>query len=132
MRELRRARRIADDELVASAYTTPRTAWRAAELTSEKSRRGLARSIERLVASADARHLPGPTPLNRIAVREQADRLGELATLIGDPQRPVTARGLLLVDRLVTDGYGPLYISYRAVELADALSRCFEALVPRS
>jgi len=131
-RELRIARREADEELVASIYTTPRTAWRAAELTSHKNRATLARSIERLIDSADARHLPGPTPLNRIAVREQADRLRQLADLIRGPEVPVTARGLLLIDRLLTDGYGPLYVSYRAIELPDVLSRCFEALVPQS
>jgi hypothetical protein len=128
---LRRARQAADAELLASAFASPRTAWRAAALIAAKNRLDLARSIHKLIRSADARYLPGPTPLNRIGVRQEADRLLALADRLSDLGRPVTPRGVLLLDGLLTDGYGPLYVSYRAVELRDALDRAAEALEVR-
>lgn len=111
-RELREARGEADAELLLSASTTPRTAWRSAELTAPKNRVGLARAVQRLLRSADARYLPGATPLNRIAVREHADTLRALAERLSALESPVGARGVLLLDRLLKDGYGPFYVSY--------------------
>ena len=61
-------------------------------------------------------------------MREQATTLRALANRLSDLERPVGARGMLLLDRLVTDGYGPLYVSYRAVELSDALARAAASL----
>jgi hypothetical protein len=130
-KELRAVRQAADTELLGSEFVSPRTAWRAAELTAPKNRLAVARSIRRLIRSADARYLPGPTPLNRIAVREEAERLATLAGRLTDLKHRVTPRGVLLLDRLLTDGYGPLYVSYRAMELRDALARAAEALEPR-
>jgi hypothetical protein len=126
-RELRAARREADAELLGSEFASPRTAWRAAELTESKNRLALARSIRRLIRSADARYLPGPTPLNRIGVRLEIDALEALAERLATLERPVTPRGVLLLDRLLTDGFGPLYVSYRAVELRSALDRAAKA-----
>src|SRR5262249_3935850 len=54
-RELRRARALADAELLQTVFTTPRTAWRAAEVTSSKNRLALASAIRRLVAASDVR-----------------------------------------------------------------------------
>jgi hypothetical protein len=130
-RALRSARRAADDELLSTDYPSSRTAWRAAELTAAKNRVELECSIRKLLRSADARYLPGATPLNRVAVREQAVALRTLADRLADLGRHVTPRGVLLLDRLLTDGYGPLYVSYRAVELRDTLARVAEALEVR-
>jgi len=127
-RELRAAREAADEELLATGLPTTLTTWRAAELTSAKNRVELARSVQRLVRMADARYLPGATPLNRLVVREEAEALRSLADRLEDPDRPVTARGMLLLDRLVTDGYGPLYVPYRAGELHWTLPRIAKSL----
>ena len=125
---LRRERELADAELRTADFTTPRTAWRARELTVPKERLALARAVNRILRAADARYLPGATPLNRIAVRDQAHALRELETRLADLERPVSARGVLLIGDLLTDGYGPLYVSYRAVELRDTLVRVAHAL----
>ena len=127
-RELRAARRVADAELLESGMPTTLTAWRADELTAPGNRLELARSLHRLVRSADARTLPGAIPLNRIVVREEAEVLRALAGRLEDLDRPVAARGVLLVDRLVTDGYGPLYVPYRAGELHWTLPRIAKSL----
>jgi hypothetical protein len=130
-RELRVARAEADARLLAGETLSPRTAWRANELTAWKNRRVLARSLRQLVKSADARLLPGATPVNRIAVREESGTILALAGLLEDFDTPVGVRGVLLLDRLLTDGYGPLYVSYRAVELPGVLTRCGSALEAR-
>jgi hypothetical protein len=130
-RDLRAARREADAELLSSEFASPRTAWRAAELTGSKNRLALAHSMRRLIRSVDGRYLPGPTPLNRIGVRQEIGALEALAERLADLERPATPRGVLLLDRLLTDGFGPLYVSYRAVELRGALERAAEALEVR-
>ena len=130
-RGLATARQAADAELLTSEFTSPRTAWRAAELVEPKNRLALARSIRRVVRCADVRFLPGATPLNRLAVREEAGTLNVLAEQLSDLVRPVRPQGVLLLDRLLTDGYGPLYVSYRALELRDGLLRVLDALGAR-
>jgi len=127
-RELRAARDAADEELLVGGLPTTLTTWRADELTSTKNRLELAGSVRRLVRMADARYLPGATPLNRLVVREEAETLGALADRLEDLERPVSARGMLLMDKLVTDGYGPLYVPYRAGELHWTLPRIAKSL----
>ena len=61
-------------------------------------------------------------------MREEADTLRALERRLSDLEHAVRPQGVLLLDRLLTDGYGPLYVSYRAVELRDALTRAGEAL----
>jgi hypothetical protein len=65
-------------------------------------------------------------------VREQRNAILALADRLEDVDRPVGARGILMLDRLLTDGYGPLYVSYRAVELQGVLTRCKTALETRN
>jgi hypothetical protein len=127
-RALKRERELADAELRTSDFTSPRTAWRARELTVPRNRVALARAVDRLLRAADAHYLPGATPLNRRAVREHARALRELALRLSDLERPVSARGMLLIEDLLTDGCGPLYVSYRAIELRDVLARAGHAL----
>ena len=129
-RARRAARQGADAALLATVLPVPSAAWRAEELTCAKNRLALARSIEKLIRSADARYLPGATPLNRLAVRQEAATLQQLAARLSDLDRAVTAHGVLLLDQLLTDGYGPLYVAYRASELRWLLSHVAERLEP--
>ena len=121
-RELRAARRAADKELLASGESR-RTAWRAAELITPKNRLATAHSIHRLIRSADNRYLPGATPLNRLAVREHTAQFEALAGRLEDLDRPISPRGLLMLNELLADEYGPLYVTYRATELRATLAR---------
>jgi len=130
-RELRAARRVADAELLASDHRLPHLDWRVAEITAVKNRLGVADGVRKLIRAADVRYLPGATPLNRLAVRDETETLRLLEHRLRELDRPVTARGVLLLDRLLTDGYGPLYVSYRAGELRWALAEIVERLTPR-
>jgi hypothetical protein len=123
-------RRSADEELLAGApqVASPLLAWRAAQLTSGHNRRVLARSLHATVVDLDAGLLPGASPLNRPAARPQAQLIDALADRLEDLSRPVLARGILLVDGLLTDGTGPLYARSRAGELRAVLERCLTAL----
>jgi hypothetical protein len=116
-RALRQARRRADEELLASRLASPRLAWRTAELIAAANRHDLGRSLIDIVHASDERLLPTAAPINRGAVRECRAELLELAARLYDTQ-PVTARGVLLVERLVHDGSGPLYGSTDAQRLA--------------
>jgi hypothetical protein len=108
-RALRTARRRADDELLATRLPSPRLAWRIEELVAEDNRIDIGRSVTDIVHAADERLLPSASPLNRAAVRTARSQLLELAARICDLSRPVAPRGLLLADRLLVDGSGPLY-----------------------
>jgi len=126
-RELRSARERADAEIL-SSNGSANAGWRVDEVTAMNGRRALARSVRRLVRSADARYLAGASPLNRLAVRDEAPSFQVLADLLEDPERPVSARGVLLLDRLLSDEDGPLYVSYRARELRSTLASIGESL----
>lgn len=108
-RALNAARRSADEQLVASRLPSPRLAWRVAELVAEGHRIELGRSLTTVVHGADERLLPSATPLDRSAIRACRAQLLELASRLFDFDRSVAPRGMLLVDRLLTDGSGPLY-----------------------
>ncbi|HZU19779.1 MAG TPA: hypothetical protein VE982_01040 [Gaiellaceae bacterium] len=127
-RALRAARRTADDELAATRLPPPRLAWRAAELTADANRLGLARSLTDVVHASDERLLPTASPLARAAIRECRPELLALAGRLFDLSLPVTARGVLLVERLLTDGSGPLYGSGDSKRLAEAARRAQAAL----
>jgi hypothetical protein len=129
-RALRSARRSADEQLLASRLPSPRLAWRVAELTDLAHRVELGRALTDVVHGADERLLPSATPLNRGAVRECRAQLLELASRLFDGDRSVTPRGVLLVDRLLRDGVGPLYGAEPARKLRLELARIDEALNP--
>jgi hypothetical protein len=61
------------------------------------------------VHSADERLLPSASPLNRASIRVLRAQLLELAARLYDLPQPVAPRGVLLVERLLYDGAGPLY-----------------------
>jgi hypothetical protein len=108
-RALRGARRRADAELVTTRLPPPRLAWRAAELVADENRIDLARSLTDVVHAADERLLPAASPIARAAVRECRPQLLAIAAHLFEVSKPVSARGVLLVERLLTNGSGPLY-----------------------
>ena len=130
-RELAAARRAADREILLSPAPSLRHTWRAAELSTPKVRLELARTLHDVVREADIRHAPSASLVNRAAVRDQADRLLALGNRLADLERPVAARGVLLVDHLLTDGSGPLYDRSRTAALPFYIDAALDALEPR-
>jgi hypothetical protein len=108
-RALAAERRRADAELLRTALPSPRLAWRTEELVSDDRRIELGRALTDVVHSANERLLPGASPLNRGTVRERRAELLALAARLCDLSRPVAPRGVLLVDRLLSDGSSPLF-----------------------
>ncbi len=110
---------------MASALLT----WREAELTSERKRKALARSLRHVVRELEGGVLPGAVPLNRFAARPHVDLIRALAERLAALERTVTAQGMLLAHDFVTDGFGsPLYARERAAELESTVQRCLAAL----
>lgn len=127
-RALRAARASADEQLLASRLPSPRLAWRAAELTAQEHRIELGRSLTDVVHAADERLLPSASPLDRSAVRESRAQLLGLAARLFDADRAVAPRGVLLVERLLGDGFGPLYGRSGTRPLRLELARALAAL----
>jgi hypothetical protein len=127
-RALRAARRRADEQLLESRLPSPRLAWRVAELTSPEHRDELGRALTDAVHAADERFLPSARPINRAAVRKCRAQLLELAACFFDGERPVSPRAVLLVERLLTDGGGPLYGTDAAQKLRGELEKIVDAL----
>jgi hypothetical protein len=130
-RALRRARWAADTELALRRLPPLRLAWRVEELVSTKNRLDLAHSLRTLVRDAHPRYLVGATPINRLAVRAESETLLALASRVADVSRPVAARGVVLLERLLVDSTGPLYDRERVDELPAYLDSALEALEPR-
>ena len=130
-RELVAARRTADAELLATALPSPRFAWRTNELCSDEHRRALAESLVQVVRASETRYLPSASPLNRVAVREQLALLLQLAAALAETERRVPPRGVLLVERLLTESKSPLYGRVSATELRTALTDAMNALEGR-
>ena len=120
-RALKAARREADVEILASHLPSPRLAWRIEELVDDENRIDLGRAVTGVVHAADERLLPGASPLDRSAVRACRSELLELASRLYDLNTPVRARGVLLVERVLEDGSGPLYGRRDPVRLRAAL-----------
>ncbi|HEY2776326.1 MAG TPA: hypothetical protein VGI77_00345 [Gaiellaceae bacterium] len=127
-RALRDARRRADVELAATRLPPPRLAWRAAELVADEHRIDLARSLTDVVHAADERLLPAASPIARAAVRECRPQLLAIAARLFDLSKPIPARGVLLVERLLTGGTSPLYGRGDAERLLAAATDIFVVL----
>ena len=127
-RALRAARRRADAELLTTRLPSPRLAWRTEELVGEDNRIELGRSLTGVVHSADERLLPSASPLDRGAIRANRVELLVLAARLCDLSRPVSPRGVLLVERLLQDGSGPLYGADTPNRLGAELRRALAAL----
>jgi hypothetical protein len=107
--------------------STPELTLRAFQLTRPASRRRLAASLEDVVSSArvrSRRYSSSPPPA-RLAIKLARGALAELAEALRE-EPVVTARGVALARRLLTDGAGPLYVQtpertlLRAVQEASA------------
>jgi len=109
-RELNRGRRTADAELREAESVPARLAWRSAELTAGAQRLELAHELRALVRSASPQYLPNAAPVDRGAVRTEADALLGLADRVSDLSRPIAPRGVLLLKELLVDAGGPLYL----------------------
>jgi hypothetical protein len=87
---------------------SPQLAARAATLTDRRSRRAIADGLERLLRSAEGH--PRPTGVLRGGghVLANGPVLRELASALRG-SAPLYARGIALVNQLLTDGAGPAY-----------------------
>jgi hypothetical protein len=125
-------RRRADELLLGGADPDGSTllSTRAAELTSPRNRRGLAHSLERTARELEGRVLPSAVPLNRAGARPHVNLVRALAVRLRAAE-PISVRGVLLVQELLSDGYAsPLFIRERAGDLRPALEECLSALEP--
>jgi hypothetical protein len=130
--ELVAVRRTADRLIVhtpLSGDASDLLRWRCAELTSPAQRESLRRDVQRMLLSLDPARLPSASPLKRPAARGSRDLFVTLATRLGD-ERPVAARGILLVQSLLRDPASPLYADDADTLLAPALRRVTGALEP--
>ncbi len=98
---------------------------------STKNRLDLAHSLRSLVRDARPSYLPSASPFNRLAVRAESDELAAIAARLTDLERPVAARGVVLLERLLVDGSGPLYDRERVDEFVPTLDAILEGLEPR-
>ena len=130
-RALRALRAAADTDLARRDRPPLRLAWRVEELVRTKNRLDLAHSVRSLVRDARPSYLPSASPFNRLVVRAESDQLLAVAARLADLERPVAARGVVLLERLLTDGSGPLYDRDRVDEFGSALDTILDALEPR-
>jgi hypothetical protein len=129
--ERSRLRTIADEWILWGAAARPSSrllGWRAGELMSPRLRSTLAHSLARIESETRGKLLPGAVPLNKRALRQELPLLCVLHALLADAARPVSVRGMLLVDRLVTEAGSPLYASVSDDVLADTLCDALTAL----
>ncbi|HEY1509568.1 MAG TPA: hypothetical protein VGF93_11225 [Solirubrobacteraceae bacterium] len=98
-------------------------AARALQLTRARSRRGLARSLERLVEQAEE----PPTAFRGAVITPSREQVMEARpVLLGIAGRlrsgdPIDARGIARLRRLLSDGNGPCYVKIRGNALTSAL-----------
>jgi hypothetical protein len=130
---LGRRRRAADEWLLWGATVRPSSALlsrRAAELTSTRVRSTLARSLGGIERELRQASLPGPVPLNTRALRLHVGLVRALQQRLEDSTLPVSVRGMVLADRLLTEPGSPLYSPAPDDVLAEALSEVLAALDP--
>jgi hypothetical protein len=130
-RALAEARRAADREVLRNRLPSLRLSWRVAELVTPKNRLELAHTLRRTVSDCRQRYLISASPVNRPAVRAEAERLLALGDRLADLDHPVDARGILLVQHLLTDGSSPLYDRTRPEALPFYIDAALDALEPR-
>jgi hypothetical protein len=130
-RAFRALRAAADADLARRNRPPLRLSWRVEELVATKNRLDLAHSLRSLVRDARPSYLPSASPFNRLVVRAESDQLLAVAARLADLERPIAARGVVLLDRLLTDGSGPLYDRGRAEEFGPTLDLILDTLEPR-
>jgi hypothetical protein len=129
---LAHCRRAADELLAALPYQVPGPlAWRAEELTNPRRRRGLARSLQRLLVAVDGSPRSWGVPVDRDAVRRNAALVAAIASRLAAIHRPVHPRAVILVEELLTDpDRSPLYARHADRELRAALVRVRSSIEP--
>jgi hypothetical protein len=122
------ARRLATG---ASPADSPELARRAEQLRSARSRRVLARGLERIIDAAEERPHPysSAVPLRRATILDAREGILELAAELRDTNQDVNVRGIALVERLLTDGGSPLYMQNDEESLDGAITHARAALL---
>ena len=140
-RAVRLDRELADG---ASPEASAALAARAMRLTSMEFRRGLAASLQRMLAAAGepaglrprpaagrsllaAADRPPRVPFRLARIRQSAPRLAALAGQLVEPG-PVPARGVAVLSQLLADGAGPLYREASRDDLGAIIERAAQAL----
>jgi hypothetical protein len=129
--ELNRVRRRADLELRREPrpqLLSTSAQWRAYELTSDRHRLALARSVTRTERDVSLALLPGASPLNRVAARPHVELFRSLADRLSALDRPVTPQAVLQVEDLLTSADSPVYARERANQLPRSLLASLRAL----
>ncbi len=124
--------RVSADRLLLAGNSLPsELEWRKQELTGARERGSLARSLRSLVSSLGRDVVLTAQVVNRPAARAQSAKLTALADRLERVEDAVSARGILLVRRLLTDGRSPLFDRARAAELPDDIDTALRALDSR-
>jgi hypothetical protein len=92
--------------------SSPELALRASQLTSDRRRKQLVRSLRRVVSEAHSPRLTRPpvVMINRAAVRDSEDAIEAMVTRLNSIE-PVRAQGMAIAERMLTNGGGsPLYL----------------------
>jgi hypothetical protein len=123
-------RRRADSWLRSATGTVvPRAyAWRAAQLTSLRNRRMLARTLRLVAETAQGRPVGRSLP-RLAAARQRQISLEALAKKLERGDEPVTPAGMLRVTELITAGAGPLWGTSEE-ELGEAIETTLTVLAP--
>ncbi len=129
--ELRALRRTSDRLILADAHAAEGSEivqWRILELVAPSSRQDLARELEQTLRRSDPARLPSASPLRRGVARRHEVLLQSLEQRLLDG-RPVGARGVLLLRRLLREPDSPLYDEH-AADVRRALARVLAELEP--
>jgi len=129
--ELRSVRRTADRLILAAATGVEGSdlvRWRTLELVAPATRESLGRELEQTLRRMDPARLPSASPLRRGVARRHRELLQRLEERILDG-RPVTARGVLLLRRLLREPGSPLYDEHGG-DLSRAIARVLVELEP--
>ena len=129
--ELRAVRRTADRLILVDAHGAEGSdivRWRMLELVAPDSRLELARELERTLRRSDPSRLPSASPLRRGLARRHRELLRRLEERMLDG-RPVTARGVLLLGRLLREPGSPLYDDH-AGDVSRAITTVLVELEP--
>jgi hypothetical protein len=87
---------------------SPLLLWRTGEVTGQAFRDHVASELRRVVDVSRAGSLPGASPVDRAAVRRNADSLVGLAARLEGPD-PLDAQAILLARSLAHDATSPFY-----------------------
>jgi hypothetical protein len=111
---------------------SPALAYRAARLTSERSRQKIAAWVAQILATArrPARGLSAAVEPHRGGVAAAEPRLVQVRELLRS-SAPVYARGVAMLEGLLRDGGSPLHLPVRQGELSHKLGLIIAALEGR-